>query len=424
MHRERTPTNARLLSTLGSKFAKSKVDISVPDACNAVIDSNTLSLKRSSGLLYGIVLVFKRKTDLNYRETSNVKMKLMKSFDVSLPLSTKRALNVMGDDPGFDIDWAAHFIPEHPSVNPTEDVRSSGLRVAGFSAESSGIADPLDGAPDIPEFHAGYDAPMDIGVDPGTFPGGVSSVIADIGALEEIPVPDMEIEEQADMVRSAFGDGSVASGDSSVAFSEVPLALQANRRCAGYKRVKYNPVIAFTTAELRESRQNYLERLPYSPSEEGPVEEWWMKLANGLSRHTRSSSMTSVEAGRGRSSSVSSIEQGRRGSGSLGSTPEPDMYGFEEPENTIDIEFDQALTSISFDDSIKVAEFEKQVLDHGKELVFDDLTPASKSDAADKFQMLLQFASDGLISLGVCDTAIGLSKWDPLAPEDVGIVVN
>lgn len=102
-------TNAKLLS-------RRSIDVfNVPKTCVLIEErASSIPLQKSSGLLYGTVLVYKRKCEFGFRETQSVKWSIQRIKDAFLTLKSKDTNNksnkingkvkLLHDDPKFDVD--------------------------------------------------------------------------------------------------------------------------------------------------------------------------------------------------------------------------------------------------------------------------------------------------------------------------------
>ena len=422
--------------------------------------------------MLGTVLIYKSQMEYTYKEASQIDGQLRRSMTLMSIKSAnssggiycigKKSLNLLRDDPSFDLETDFYCKNNYILNVPTPQLQhtlSSSSIIRELTMETSSSDDYSMNL----EFSFSGDGNM---VDSSPPRGGSNENVQEQNIDISLGDPlDEELPLEPPTVRN-----ETAEKGNDVRSSEIHVIhesfLTIHEPKKGKKRLikmNYDEKTVIGTGELHDYRkqylssssQDYLKRRRISvdafPSTFGTFTTRFMALkesrnANGL---RRSSGVSLIEQARKRrSSSVSSIENVRRFRLEGRSDPVGDEFALEMPavndeENSLQLDFegDNAFIDIDFDDKaskediladkmqlLNVIENKMQEEDDNENsLGFNEVLPTDstdKSKAAICFHQMLQLAQDGSLSFGFNGVSALASKWKPLEPEGISIIMS
>ncbi|QPG75469.1 hypothetical protein FOA43_002824 [Brettanomyces nanus] len=425
--------------------------MSLPDVCATVIsEAEDMSLRRTSSLLYGIVLVFKHKVNDIYRESSSFKSRINQNMSftkrcriVVAPnarcLVVRNLISVLTDDPCFDVNIdflqeASQILQEQigPERNPSEI-----NAISGSSIDES-LEHPLSAvasSPMAPEWNPDFtfDNSGEAVIQPGNKPGCPIDFI-DPGALfgeqpEVTPIPRTALmpaaEQPSPKVRPRKRMHKIQN-DMEISFS-MPLI----------KKFHYDCLQRYST---QKKKQNVSSNMSFPK----PFVQLLKSMSSERTSNTRrSSSVSSIEQGR-RMSMPSSVEQGRRVSEDEQELPFNLNQLEEQKQLPLDFNFegDDTLMNISFgkdgyncsesdDMTMSQTTLDARIRDFlnlqgGREVSFEEICPSTRStrkETTSVFQIILYLATNELVHVELEETVLGKSKWELLSGTDIRMKV-
>ncbi|KAG7845279.1 hypothetical protein KL941_003124 [Ogataea angusta] len=390
-----------------------------------------------------------------------------------------RPVNVLRDDPNFDIDVGMlselDLEPTDPHVVAQQrEIREFDMQHA-LVAESS-VSDTSSTVFTRDSAHTAATA----------FSGGVRSPLgsaASIGPLDDIMNQSLgqlefSFDEHGNVVANAAGDGvgdvldvdldfdlegpvlpeqpQHPDKDVSVVDLETPKRPRSDAGRLKLRRLVCDAEISISTAKMKEDRERYSElmlagrSLP-SVSYMDLVDAELQKVPPFMRSLLHPATATNTSRRYSRASSVSSIEEARRalsGQSSRRGSISSAHIRFEEPVqemSPVAFENDDAMLDISFDDAsdsggkTRLHRFYESLVEecraHGRgldesersdlmQISFDALAgPCARKAAVQQFSYLLELCSSSMVYLEPIG-ANGRSKWELLQPENINIVAQ
>lgn len=347
--------NGRLLSQ------KNLESFSVPEACTMIEEDLQAPLKRSANLLYGTVLVYRRKCDHQFRETQNVKWSIQRLKEVlgvqmskPKPITACKPLVMLADDPLFTVDLLDRFddlsidalFKEHEnqrsaivnnSISWKQDSDLREMSVSDVSELSGEYAPPHDWQAESHKLEATniWAHDLDFGFDPNgnTIDLEGNPLETSVGGLieskETASNPDSDIPEFISKCNDDFDYTLEEAIDTPEVTRRIIRQKRKSTHCKTIekrkRRIIYDTDIYLSVPQMQQTRDMFevhsmTKRIEYHSKNHCGTKLSLNPHAFFALIHTDVGSksppnearVSEVEVARRRSSSVSSVEIGRR----------------------------------------------------------------------------------------------------------------